>query len=182
MAGSVNKVILIGNLGRDPEVRTFQNGGKVCNLRIATSETWKDRNTGERRERTEWHSVAVFSEGLVRVCEQYLRKGSKIYIEGQLQTRKWQDQSGNDRYSTEVVLQGFGSTLTMLDGRSDGGGGGEGGYSGGGQGGGYDSGSGGGYGGGSSGGSGGGSGGSSGGDSGGGSQGPTSDMDDEIPF
>lgn len=122
MAGSVNKVILIGNLGRDPEVRTFQNGGKVCNLRIATSETWKDRNTGERRERTEWHSVAIFSEGLVRVCEQYLRKGSKVYIEGQLQTRKWQDQSGQDKYSTEVVLQGFNGTLVMLDGRGEGGG------------------------------------------------------------
>lgn len=121
MAGSVNKVIIIGNLGRDPEVRSFQNGGKVCNLRIATSENWKDRNTGERKERTEWHSVAVFSEGLVRVCEQYLRKGSKVYIEGQLQTRKWQDQSGQDRYSTEVVLQGFGSTLTMLDGPQGGG-------------------------------------------------------------
>jgi single-strand DNA-binding protein len=115
MAGSVNKVILIGNLGRDPEVRTFQNGGKVCNLRIATSETWKDKNTGERQERTEWHSVAVFSEGLVRVAEQYLRKGSKVYLEGKLQTRKWQDQSGNDRYSTEVVLQGFDATLVMLD-------------------------------------------------------------------
>jgi len=124
MAGSVNKVILLGNLGRDPEVRTFQNGGKVCNLRIATSENWKDKSTGERREKTEWHSVAIFSEGLVRVAEQYLKKGSKVYIEGSLQTRKWQDQSGNDRYSTEVVLQGFGSTLTMLDGRSDGGGGG----------------------------------------------------------
>ncbi|UWQ80819.1 single-stranded DNA-binding protein [Leisingera sp. S132] len=140
MAGSLNKVMLIGNLGRDPEVRSFQNGGKVCNLRIATSETWKDRNTGERREKTEWHSVAVFSEGLVRVCEQYLRKGSKVYIEGQLQTRKWQDQSGQDRYSTEIVLQGFGSTLTMLDGRGEGGGGGGqggGGYGGGSQGGGY---------------------------------------------
>lgn len=119
MAGSVNKVILVGNLGRDPEVRTFQNGGKVCNLRIATSENWKDRSTGERRERTEWHSVAVFSEGLVRVCEQYLRKGSKVYIEGQLQTRKWQDQNGNDKYTTEVVLQGFNGTLTMLDSRND---------------------------------------------------------------
>ena len=115
MAGSVNKVILVGNLGRDPEVRNFQNGGKVCNLRIATSESWKDRNTGERREKTEWHSVAIFQEGLVRVAEQYLRKGSKVYIEGQLQTRKWQDQSGQDRYSTEVVLQGFGGTLVMLD-------------------------------------------------------------------
>jgi len=127
MAGSVNKVILVGNLGRDPEVRTFQNGGKVCNLRVATSENWKDRNTGERRERTEWHSVAIFNEGLVRVAEQYLRKGSKVYLEGQLQTRKWQDQSGQDRYSTEVVLQGFGSTLVMLDARGEGGGGGYGG-------------------------------------------------------
>lgn len=137
MAGSVNKVILIGNLGRDPEVRTFQNGGKVCNLRIATSETWKDRNTGERRERTEWHSVAIFQEGLVRVAEQYLKKGSKVYIEGQLQTRKWQDQSGQDRYSTEVVLQGYGGNLTMLDGPQGSSGGG-GSYGGGGQGGGYD--------------------------------------------
>ena len=124
MAGSLNKVMLIGNLGADPEVRTFGNGGKVCNLRIATSESWRDKNTGERREKTEWHTVAIFSEGLVRVCEQYLKKGSKVYIEGALQTRKWQDQSGNDRYSTEVVLQGFGSTLVMLDGRSGGGGGG----------------------------------------------------------
>jgi single-strand DNA-binding protein len=123
MAGSVNKVILIGNLGRDPEVRSFQNGGKVCNLRIATSENWKDRNTGERRERTEWHTVAIFSEPLVRVAEQYLRKGSKVYIEGQLETRKWQDQSGQDRYSTEVVLRPYSSTLTMLDGRSGGDGG-----------------------------------------------------------
>ena len=121
MAGSVNKVILIGNLGRDPEVRSFQNGGKVCNLRIATSENWKDKNTGERREKTEWHSVAIFQEGLVRIAEQYLRKGSKVYIEGQLQTRKWQDQSGQDKYSTEVVLQGYGGTLTMLDGRDGGG-------------------------------------------------------------
>lgn len=124
MAGSVNKVILIGNLGRDPEVRTFQNGGKVCNLRIATSENWKDRNTGERRERTEWHSVAIFSEPLARVAEQYLKKGSKVYIEGQLETRKWQDQSGQDRYSTEVVLRPYRSELTMLDGRGEGGGGG----------------------------------------------------------
>lgn len=133
MAGSLNKVMLIGNLGRDPEIRTFQNGGKVCNLRIATSERWRDKNTGENREKTEWHSVAIFNEGLVRVCEQYLRKGSKVFVEGQLQTRKWQDQSGNDRYSTEVVLQGFNGTLTMLDGRgeggSGGGGGGGGGYS-----------------------------------------------------
>lgn len=125
---SVNKVILVGNLGRDPEVRTFQNGGKVCNLRIATSETWKDKNTGERKERTEWHSVAIFQDGLVRVAEQYLRKGSKVYIEGQLQTRKWQDQSGADRYSTEVVLQGFGGTLVMLDPRSGSEGGQGGGY------------------------------------------------------
>jgi single-strand DNA-binding protein len=179
MAGSVNKVILIGNLGRDPEVRSFQNGGKVCNLRIATSETWKDRNTGERRERTEWHSVAIFNEGLVRVAEQYLRKGSKVYVEGQLQTRKWQDQNGQDRYSTEVVLQGFGSTLTMLDGRGEGGGQGGGGYGGGGgynqgggYGGGYDSGPQGGgdpYGGGSQG--------------GGGRGGPANSIDDdEIPF
>ena len=127
MAGSVNKVIIIGNLGRDPEVRTFQNGGKVCNLRIATSENWKDKSTGERRERTEWHSVAIFQEGLVRIAEQYLRKGSKVYVEGKLQTRKWQDQSGNDRYSTEVVLQGFDGVLTMLDGRNEGGSGGGGG-------------------------------------------------------
>ncbi|MEQ6247899.1 single-stranded DNA-binding protein [Sulfitobacter sp. HNIBRBA3233] len=172
MAGSVNKVILIGNLGRDPEVRSFQNGGKVCNLRIATSETWKDRNTGERREKTEWHSVAIFQEGLVRIAEQYLRKGSKVYIEGQLQTRKWQDQSGADRYTTEVVLQGYGGTLTMLDGRDGpaGGGGGAGGSGGGyeDRGGGYD---GGGYGGGQ----GSGSGGSSGG-------GGARDLDDEIPF
>lgn len=138
MAGSVNKVILIGNLGRDPEVRSFQNGGKVCNLRIATSETWKDRNTGERREKTEWHSVAIFQEGLVRIAEQYLKKGSKVYIEGQLQTRKWQDQSGADRYTTEVVLQGFGGTLTMLDKREGGGGGSGGGDDRGSSGGGYD--------------------------------------------
>ena len=168
MAGSINKVILVGNLGADPEVRTFQNGGKVCNLRIATSETWKDRNTGERREKTEWHTVAVFSEGLVRVCEQYLRKGSKVYIEGQLQTRKWQDQSGNDRYSTEVVLQGFNGTLVMLDARSGGGGGG-GGY--GGQQGGYGGGD---Y--------GGGQGGGQGGGYGGGQSGPANDLDDDIPF
>ena len=117
MAGSVNKVILVGNLGRDPEIRTFQNGGKVCNLRIATSENWKDRNTGERRERTEWHSVAIFSEPLARIAEQYLRKGSKVYLEGQLETRKWQDQSGQDRYSTEVVLRPYRVELTLLDSR-----------------------------------------------------------------
>ena len=119
MAGSVNKVILVGNLGADPEVRTLPSGGKVVNLRVATSENWRDKNTGERQERTEWHRVAIFSEGLARVAEQYLRKGSKIYLEGQLQTRKWQDQSGQDRYSTEIVLQGFNSNLTMLDGRGD---------------------------------------------------------------
>ena len=124
MAGSVNKVIIVGNLGRDPEVRSFQNGGKVCNLRIATSENWKDRNTGERRERTEWHSVAIFSEPLAKIAEQYLRKGSKVYIEGQLETRKWQDQSGQDRYSTEVVLRPYRGELTLLDSRDSGGGGG----------------------------------------------------------
>ncbi|MEN8896066.1 MAG: single-stranded DNA-binding protein [Yoonia sp.] len=175
MAGSVNKVILIGNLGRDPEVRTFGNGGKVCNLRIATSENWKDKNTGERREKTEWHSVAIFNDGLVRIAEQYLRKGSKVYIEGALQTRKYQAQDGTDRYSTEVVLQGFGGTLTMLDGRGEGGGqGGGGGYGSGNSGGGYDQG--GGYDGGNSGG-----GGYDGGNAGGGGGG-RSDMDDEIPF
>jgi single-strand DNA-binding protein len=124
MAGSVNKVILVGNLGRDPESRSFQNGGKVVELRIATSETWKDRNSGERKERTEWHTVKVFSEGLANVAERYLRKGSKVYIEGALQTRKWQDQQGQDRYSTEIILQGFNAVLTMLDGASGGGGGG----------------------------------------------------------
>lgn len=112
---SLNKVMLIGNLGADPEIRSFSNGGKVANLRLATSETWKDKNTGERQERTEWHTVAIFNEGLVGVVERYLKKGSKVFIEGQLQTRKWQDQSGADRYSTEVVLRGYGGTLTMLD-------------------------------------------------------------------
>lgn len=120
MAGSVNKVILVGNLGNEPEVRNLPNGGKVVNLSVATSEQWRDKNSGERKERTEWHRVVIFSEGLVRVAEQYLHKGSKVYIEGQLQTRKWQDQSGADKYSTEIVLQGFNSTLTMLDGRGDG--------------------------------------------------------------
>ena len=120
MAGSVNKVILVGNLGRDPEVRTFQNGGKVCNLRVATSENWKDRNTGERRERTEWHSVAIFSEPLARIAEQYLRKGSKVYLDGQLATRNWQDQSGQERYSTEGVLRPYKGELTLLDSRGDG--------------------------------------------------------------
>jgi single-strand DNA-binding protein len=174
MAGSVNKVIIIGNLGRDPEVRNFPNGGKVCNLRIATSETWRDKATGERKERTEWHSVAIFNEGLVKIAEQYLRKGSTVYIEGQLETRKWQDQSGADRYSTEIVLRPFRGEMTLLGGRGDGGsGGGAGGGYGGGDQGGYDSGpSGGGYGGGSGGGFGGGA------PSGGG----RSDIDDEIPF
>ena len=164
MAGSVNKVILIGNLGADPEIRTFQNGGKIANLRIATSETWKDRNTGERKERTEWHTVVIHSEPLVRVAEQYLKKGSKIYVEGQLETRKWQDQSGADRYSTEVALRPYRSELTMLEGRGGAGGGGsrDGGYDD------YDR------------------GGSSSGSQGGGSQGgggsSRSDYDDEIPF
>lgn len=171
MAGSVNKVILVGNLGRDPEIRHTQDGKKIANISIATSESWKDRNTGERRERTEWHRVVIFSEGLANIAEQYLRKGSKVYIEGQLQTRKWTDQSGQDKYSTEVVLQGFNCTLTMLDGR-EGGGGGQGGGQGGG---GFDSGpaSGGGQGGGSD---------SFGGGSGGGGPAPGSDLDDEIPF
>jgi single-strand DNA-binding protein len=174
MAGSVNKVILVGNLGRDPEVRSFPNGGKVVNLRIATSETWRDKASGERKERTEWHSVAIFSEPVGRIAEQYLRKGSKVYIEGQLETRKWQDQSGADRYSTEVVLRPYSGQLTLLDGRNEGGGGGggysddRGGYEGGGS-------SGGSLGGGSS---SGGYGGGRGAPSGGG----RSDMDDEIPF
>jgi single-strand DNA-binding protein len=120
MAGSVNKVILVGNLGADPEVRNLPSGGKVVTLSVATSESWRDKNSGDPKERTEWHRVVIFSEGLTKVAEQYLRKGSKVYIEGQLQTRKWQDQSGADKYSTEVVLQGFNSNLTMLNGRSDG--------------------------------------------------------------
>ncbi len=132
MAGSVNKVILIGNLGADPEVRTFQNGGKVCNLRIATSETWKDKQTGENRERTEWHRVAIYDEQLASVAERFLQKGRKVYLEGQLETRKWQDQSGQDRYSTEVVLRRFRSSLTLLDSRGEGDGGGGGGEQGGG--------------------------------------------------
>ena len=120
MAGSVNKVILVGNLGADPEIRQTQDGRPIANLRVATSDSWRDKATGERRERTEWHRVVIFSEGLCRIAEQYLRKGSKVYLEGQLQTRKWEDQSGQERYSTEVVLQGFNSTLTMLDSRSGG--------------------------------------------------------------
>ncbi len=172
MAGSVNKVILVGNLGRDPEVRTFQNGGKVVNLRIATSETWKDRTSGERKERTEWHSVAIFNENLARVAEQYLKKGSKVYVEGKLETRKWQDQSGQDRYTTEVVLRQYGGELTLLEGRDGGSGGSGGGYGSDPMGGGY-------------------GGGddyappsparSGGGSSGGGSS-RSSDIDDEIPF
>ena len=187
MAGSVNKVILVGNLGRDPESRSFQNGGKVVNLRIATSESWKDRNSGERKEKTEWHSVAIFNEGLANVAEKFLRKGSKVYIEGSLQTRKWQDQQGNDKYSTEIVLQGFNSVLTMLDGPG-------GGQGGGGGGGGRDEWAGGDDFGGSSGGSGGfgggggrssGGGGFGGGKSGGGSGGRggfADDLDDDVPF
>lgn len=124
MAGSVNKVILVGNLGRDPEIRSMPSGGSIANLSIATSESWRDRNTGERKEKTEWHRVVIFSEGLVKIAEQYLRKGSTVYIEGQLETRKWQDQNGNDKYSTEVVLRNFNSTLTMLGGRDSQGGGG----------------------------------------------------------
>lgn len=192
MAGSVNKVILVGNLGRDPESRSFSNGGKVVELRVATSESWKDRNSGERKERTEWHTVKLFSEGLANVAERYLRKGSKVYLEGQLQTRKWQDQSGADRYSTEIVLQGFDAKLVMLDG--PGGGQGGGGMGGGGGarddwGGGGDaefagqssSRGGGGFGGGSSGGYGGGRGGSSGGGAPAGGGFPD-DLDDDVPF
>ncbi len=201
MAGSVNKVILVGNLGRDPEVRTMQNGNKIVNLNIATSETWKDRQSGEKRERTEWHRVVIFSPPLADIAERYLRKGSSVYIEGQLQTRKWQDQNGQDRYSTEVVLQPFKGELTLLGGAPGGGGarggaggagydqggggydqGGydQGGY--GGAGGGYGGGSGGGYGGGGSGGGQGGGGGRSGGGQGSGWEPPPSDLDDEIPF
>lgn len=161
MAGSVNKVILVGNLGKDPEVRSFQNGNKVCNFSMATTESWKDRNTGERQSRTEWHTVAIFSEGLIGVAERYLKKGSKVYIEGQLRTRKWQDQQGQDRYSTEVVLQGPGAVLTMLDSAQ-----GNGGSQRSGGGGGYDNG-------GSS-----GDGSSGGGNTGGGRD----DFDDDIPF
>jgi single-strand DNA-binding protein len=168
MAGSVNKVIIVGNLGRDPEVRSFQNGGKVVNLRIATSETWRDKQSGERKERTEWHSVAIFNEALGKIAEQYLKKGSTVYIEGQLETRKWQDQSGADRYTTEIVLRQYRGELTLLGGRDGGGASGGGyvdrdaGYDGGGA--------------------------SGGGGYGGGSRAPAgggggrSDMDDEIPF
>ncbi len=178
MAGSVNKVILIGNLGADPEVRSFQSGGRVCNLRLACSESWKDRNTGEKQERTEWVSVAIFSEGLVNIAERYLKKGSKVYVEGSLRTRKWQDQQGNDRYTTEVVLQGYNGTLTMLDSANGGGGGG--GSMGGGYGGGASGGSGGGSGGWNQG--GGGSGPMGGGSGGSGPSGGYDDLDDEVPF
>jgi single-strand DNA-binding protein len=177
MAGSVNKVIIVGNLGRDPEVRNFPNGGKVVNLRIATSETWRDKASGEKKERTEWHSVAIFNEPLGKIAEQYLRKGSTVYIEGQLETRKWQDQSGADRYSTEVVLRPYSGNLTLLGGRDGGsGGGGGGGYD---DRGGYDD-----YAGQSGGGGGGGASSGTRGGSGGGAgpSGGRSDMDDEIPF
>lgn len=168
MAGSINKAILIGNLGRDPEVRTTQAGDRVCNFTVATNETWRDRNTGERRERTEWHRIVIFNDRLVDIAEKYLHKGSKVYIEGQLQTRKWTDQSGQEKYTTEVVLQRYRGELTMLDGRGDGGGGGgDYGQSGGGGG-------------------GGGGGGQSGGGGGGGGRGGPSDtsgdLDDDIPF
>ena len=190
MAGSVNKVILVGNLGRDPESRSFQNGGKVVNLRIATSEQWKDRTTGERRDKTEWHSVAIFSEGLTNVAERYLRKGSKVYLEGQLQTRKWTDNAGVEKYSTEVVLQGFDAKMVLLD-RPDGGSGGMGGGGGGGMGAGS-GGSGGGWGDDDGGyGSGAGFGGGSGGGNRGGASAPAGrksdpfdagDLDDDVPF
>lgn len=157
MSGSINKVILVGNLGRDPEVRTMQNGGKVCNLSVATSERWRDRNSGEMQERTEWHRVVVFDEKIADVCERYLRKGSKVYLEGQLQTRKWTDQSGVEKYTTEVVLQRFRGNLVMLDGRGEGGSGGD-----------YSSGGGGDY--------------NQGGGYSGGGGGGAGDLDDEIPF
>lgn len=172
MAGSVNKVIIVGNLGADPEVKSFQNGGRICNLRIATSEDWKDKNTGEKKERTEWHTVVLNSDGLVGVAERFLRKGSKVYIEGSLRTRKWQDASGNDRYSTEVSVAGFDGKLVMLDGAKGGsGGGGNDGWSGGSSGGGAPSG-------------GGGQGGSNwqGGSSGFGGGDFDNDLDDDVPF
>lgn len=188
MAGSVNKVILIGNLGADPEIKSFQNGGKIANIRIATSENWKDRMTGERKERTEWHNVVINGDGLVGVVERYLKKGSKVYIEGSLRTRKWQDRDGNDKYTTEVVIAGIGGALTMLDGApggggSRGGGGGDwGGDSGGSSGGGWNQGGGGSPGGGSGGGWNQGGGGSSGGGSGGGRPPFDDDLDDDVPF
>lgn len=173
MAGSVNKVILIGNLGQDPEVRSFGNGGQVCNLSIATSESWKDKSSGERRDKTEWHRVVIFNENLIKVAQNYLKKGSKVYLEGSLQTRKWTDQSGQDKYSTEVVLQRYRGELTMLDSRNEGGG--YGGGQSGGQGGGQSQG---GYGGDTYGGNQGGGGAPSGGAPSGG----VGDLDDEIPF
>ena len=181
MAGSVNKVILIGNLGADPEIKSFQNGGKIANIRIATSEQWKDRMTGERKERTEWHNVVINGDGLVGVVERYLKKGSKVYIEGSLRTRKWQDRDGNDRYTTEVVVAGMGGSLTMLDGAPGGGGGGArgGGDWGGGSGGGDSWGQGGGS---SGGGSGGGWNQGGGGGSGGGRPPFDDDLDDDVPF
>lgn len=184
MAGSVNKVILIGNLGADPEIKSFQNGGKIANIRIATSEQWKDRMTGERKERTEWHNVVINGDGLVGVVERYLKKGSKVYIEGSLRTRKWQDRDGNDKYTTEIVIAGMGGTLTMLDGAPGGGGGGSRGgdswsQGGGGSSGGWD------QGGGASGGSSGGGWNQGGGGSGGGGGGRApfdDDLDDDVPF
>ena len=170
MAGSVNKVIIVGNLGADPEVKSFQNGGRICNLRVATSEDWKDKQTGEKRERTEWHQIVLNSDGLVGVAERFLKKGSKVYIEGQLRTRKWQDQSGNDRYTTEISVGGFDGKLVMLDGAKSGSGGGYGGSSDGGWN----------QGGGSSGGSSGSGGWNQGG--GGSSGGFDSDLDDDVPF
>ena len=176
MAGSVNKAILIGNLGRDPEIRSTQDGTKIANFSVATSENWRDRSTGERRERTEWHRVVIFDEKLTEIAEKYLRKGSKVYVEGQIQTRKWQDQSGQEKYTTEVVLNRFRGTLTMLDSRRDSEGGGDYGASSGGSGGGGGGGA-------PSGGSGGGGGGSGGGSGGGGGPAPGGgDLDDEIPF
>jgi single-strand DNA-binding protein len=171
MAGSVNKVIIVGNLGADPEVKSFQNGGRICNLRIATSEDWKDRTTGEKKEKTEWHQVVLSTDGLVGVAERYLKKGAKVYIEGQLQTRKWQDASGNDRYTTEIRVGGFDGKLVMLDGaRGGSGGGGNEGWSGGSSGGGAPS--------------GGGQGGSNwqGGSSGFGGGDFDNDLDDDVPF
>jgi len=182
MAGSVNKVILIGNLGADPEIKSFQNGGRIANIRIATSESWKDRMTGERKERTEWHNVVINGDGLVGVVERYLKKGSKVYVEGSLRTRKWQDRDGNDRYTTEVVIAGMGGALTMLDGAPGGGG-----SRGGGDWGGGGSGSGDSWGQGGGGSSGGGGwnqgGGGSGGGGGGGGRPPfDDDLDDDVPF
>ena len=190
MAGSVNKVILVGNLGADPEARAMGSGGEVVQLSVATSESWNDKQSGERKEKTEWHRVVIFNENLGRVAKQYLRKGSSVYLEGQLQTRKWQDKDGQDKYTTEVVLQRFRGELVLLGGRDGGGGGGGGRDSGGGwgnddRGGGYGAGGGGGFGGGGGGGGGFGGGSRGGGSSGGGRGGPSpfdSDLDDDVPF